>query len=83
MQETTQTALMTLAIIVSFEYTFIMLSSLISKVVVANFVRDLGEVSRSRETKRECLEVEARIKSRFRQSALWPLELWREFRKGK
>lgn len=83
MQETTQSALMTLAIIASFEYTLIMLSSLVSKVVVANFVRDLGEISRSRETKRECLEVEERVKGRFIQSVLWPLELWREFRKGK
>ena len=83
MTETTQAILVTLAIVVPLEYTFIMLSSLVSKIVVTNFVRDLGEVSRSRETKRECLEVEEKLKGRFKQSALWPLELWREFRKGK
>lgn len=83
MSDTIQTILVTLAVVIPVEYTFVVLSSLVSKVIVANFVRDLGEVSRSRETKRECLEVEEKIKGRFRQSALWPLELWREYRKGK
>jgi hypothetical protein len=83
MSDTLQTILATLTIVVPLEYTFIALSSLVSKVVVANFIRDLGEVSRSRETKRECLEMEEKIKSRYSQSLLWPIELWREFRKGK
>lgn len=83
MSETTQAILATLAVVIPLEYTFIALSSLVSKVILANFVRDLGEISRARETKRECLEVEEKIKSRFTQSALWPLELWREYRKGK
>jgi hypothetical protein len=83
MSDTLQTILVTLAVVVPIEYTFIALSSLVSKVVVTNFVRDLGEVSRSRETKRECLDMEEKLKSRYSQSLLWPLELWREFRKGK
>lgn len=72
-----------LAVIVPLEYTFVALSSLVSKVVVANFVRDLGEDSRSRETKSECLSMEKKIKSRYRESILWPLELWRELKKVK
>jgi hypothetical protein len=70
--------LVALAIIVPLEYTFVALSSLVAKVVVANFVRDLGEISRSRETKRECESVEHMIKARYKQSLLWPLEFFRE-----
>jgi len=72
-----------LIVIVPLEYTFVALSSLVSKVVVANFVRDLGADSRSRETKSECLAMEKKIKSRYRESLLWPAELWRELQKGK
>lgn len=72
-----------LAIIVPLEYTFVALSSLVAKVVVSNFIRDLGEASRSRETKSECQSMEKKIKSRYKESAIWPLEVWREIRRGK
>lgn len=66
-----------LAVVVPLEYTFVALSSLVAKIVVANFVKDLGNATRSRETKAECNSMEKQIKSRYKQSALWPLEIWR------
>ena len=72
--------LVALAIIVPLEYTFVALSSLVAKVVVANFVRDLGNATRSRETKAECTSMEKQIKSRYKQSILWPLEFAREIK---
>jgi hypothetical protein len=72
-----------LAVIVPLEYTFVALSSLVSKVVVANFIRDLGETSRSRETKSECQAMEKKIVSRYRQSLLWPVEVWKGFQRKK
>lgn len=83
MPETFQTVLLALAVIVPLEYTFVALSSLVSKVVVANFIRDLGEASRSRETKNECIAMEKKIVSRYKQSLLWPVEVWKEIRRSK
>jgi hypothetical protein len=80
LQPDLNTVLYALAVIVPLEYTFVALSSLVAKVVVANFVRDLGEISRSRETKRECDSVEHKIKARYKQSLLWPLEIAREIK---
>jgi len=74
--------LVAIAVIIPLEYTFVALSSLVAKVVVANFVRDLGEISRSRETKRECESVEHKIKARYKQSLLWPLEFFREIKQA-
>ena len=83
MSQTLQTIISALLIIVPLEYTFVALSSLVAKVVVVNFVRDLGDISRSRETKRECLNVEEKITERYKQSMLWPVEIWKEIRKSK
>lgn len=67
----------TLLITLSVGYFTVALSSLISLVNIANFTRDLREVSRSRETKNECLVVEKKIVERYKKSILWPRELWR------
>jgi len=82
LSENLQIVLCALAII-SAEYTVIAVSSLVSKIVIANFVRDLGELTRSRETKRECQAVEEKIVARYRQSFLWPLEIWKEYKRRK
>ena len=51
--------------------------SLLTKVQLVKFSRDLAEVSRSRETKSECQEMEAGLKSSYWKSAFWPIELLR------
>ena len=72
--------LVALAIIIPLEYTFVALSSLVAKIVVVNFANDLANISRSRETKVECAAIEKQVRSRYKQSALWPLEIWRTIR---
>lgn len=75
-----RTLAMTLALVVPVEYTAIALSSFVSKIVVVNFLRDLGTSTRSRETKAECATVEKHVHARYKQSFLWPLEIWKVIR---
>jgi len=83
MSESYQTILFALAVIVPLEYTFVALSSLVSKMVVVSFIRSLGDISRSRETKRECQTIEERVVSSYKSSLVWPLEVWKEIRRIK
>ena len=68
-----------LLIVLPVAYLTIALSSLISSISVANFTHDLHEISRSRETKNECATVEKKIVARYKNSILWPRELFRAF----
>lgn len=75
--------LFVLCFVIPVEYAAISFASLVSKIVVYNFVNDLGEATRSRETKSECNKMKVNVKSRYRQSLLWPLEIWRAFSRKK
>jgi hypothetical protein len=77
MTESYQVVLYVLCFVIPVEYTAIAFASLVSKIVVLNFVNDLNEASRSRETKQECQKMAVSVRARYRQSLLWPLEIWR------
>ena len=83
MPETYQTILYVLGFVVPVEYTAIAFASLVSKIVVVNFLTDLNEASRSRETKQECQKMVVNVRARYKESLLWPLEIWRALRGGK
>ena len=53
MPENYQIALYVLCVVIPVEYVAISFASLISKIVVVNFLEGLSEASRSRETKAE------------------------------
>jgi len=80
MPENYQIALYVLCVVVPVEYVAISFASLISKIVVVNFLDGLSEASRSRETKAECTKMKAVVRSQYKNSLLWPLEFWRAFR---
>lgn len=80
MTETAQTALYVLGFVIPVEYTAIAFASLISKIIVVNFLNGLSEASRSRETKQECMKMLVSVKSSYRNSLVWPLEIWRAIR---
>jgi hypothetical protein len=63
--------------LLAISYAAIASFSLLTKVQLVKFSRDLAEVSRSRETKSECQEMEAGLKSSYWKSAFWPIELLR------
>jgi len=75
-----QTILYVLCFVIPVEYTAIAFASLVSKIVVVNFLQDLGASARSRETKSECATASKSTKERYKQSLLWPLEIWRALR---
>lgn len=80
MSETHQTILYALCFVMPVEYTAIAFASLVSKIVVVNFLNDLGSSARSRETKSECNTAAAATRARYKESLLWPLEIWRALR---
>lgn len=69
----------TLLLLMIASYVVISLSSLITTISIVNFTKDLHEISRSRETKNECITVQQKVISRYKNSFLWPIELWRIF----
>ena len=83
MPENYQIALYVLCVVIPVEYVAISFASLISKIVVVNFLEGLSEASRSRETKAECSKMKAVVRSHYKNSLLWPLEFWRSFRGSK
>lgn len=80
MPENYQIALYVLCVVIPVEYVAISFASLISKIVVVNFLEGLSEASRSRETKAECTKMKTIVRSDYTKSLLWPLEFWRAFR---
>lgn len=80
MPENYQIALYVLCVVIPVEYVAISFASLISKIVVVNFLDGLSEASRSRETKAECTKMKTIVRSDYKKSILWPLEFWRAFR---
>lgn len=83
MSESYQTVLYVLGFVIPVEYTAIAFASLVSKIIVVNFLTDLNEASRSRETKQECQKMIVNVRGRYRESLLWPLEIWRALRGSK
>jgi|DEB19_MinimDraft_3_1074340.scaffolds.fasta_scaffold320820_1 hypothetical protein len=83
MPENYQIALYVLCVVIPVEYVAISFASLISKIVVVNFLEGLSEASRSRETKAECTKMKIVVRSHYKNSLLWPLEFWRAFRGSK
>lgn len=81
MIENYSTVLYVLCFVAPIEYAAIAFASLVSKIVVVNFLTDLNEASRSKETKLECQKMKVNVKSRYRESLLWPVEIWNAFRK--
>jgi len=63
--------------LLAISYAAIASFSLLTKVQLVKFSRDLAEVTRSRETRSECQEMEAGLKSSYWKSAFWPIELLR------
>ena len=63
--------------LLAISYSAIASFSLLTKVQLVKFSRDLADISRSRETKSECQEMEAGLKSSYWKSAFWPIELLR------
>ncbi len=74
-----QIALYVLCVVVPVEYAAISFASLVSKIVVVNFLSRLSDVSRSRETKAECVRMKMVVRDQYKHSLLWPLEIWRAF----
>jgi hypothetical protein len=81
MLENYSTVLYVLCFVVPVEYAAIAFASLVSKIVLVNFLTDLNETSRSKETKVECQKMKTNVTARYRESLLWPLEIWNAFRK--
>ena len=77
MPESAITVVYALCVVIPVEYAAIAFASLVSKIVVVNFLKDLSDNTRSRETKQECQKMVTNVSSRYRESALWPLEIWR------
>lgn len=61
-------------------YSAVMLASFIPKLVLTNYLEELAETTRSRETKLECQKMLASTKSKYRDSLFWPFEIWRVLR---
>jgi hypothetical protein len=80
MLENYQTVIYVLCFVIPVEYVAIATASLVSKIVVVNFLKDLGAAARSRETKNECATASANVMSRYKESIFWPLEIWRALR---
>jgi len=78
-----QIILYVLCFVIPVEYAAISFASLVSKIVVVNFLTDLNETSRSRETKQECQKMKVSVRSRYKESLLWPLEIWKEIKRPK
>lgn len=76
-----QIALYVLCVVVPVEYAAISFASLVSKIVVVNFLNGLSDVSRSRETKAECTKMKTVVRSQYKNSLFWPVEIWRSFRR--
>ena len=81
MLENYSTILYVLCFVIPVEYAAIAFASLVSKIVLVNFLTDLNEASRSKETKVECQKMQGNVAARYRQSLLWPLEIWNAFKK--
>ena len=81
MLENYSTILYVLCFVIPVEYAAIAFASLVSKIVLVNFLTDLNEASRSKETKVECQKMKVNVTARYRQSLLWPLEIWNAFKK--
>jgi hypothetical protein len=77
MSEALQAVIVTLSIMIPVEYTAIAFSSFVSKIVVVNFLRALGDAARSRETKQEASAAAKKVQSTYKMSLLWPLEIYR------
>lgn len=71
------TVVYVLCFVIPVEYTAIAFASLVSKIVVVNFLTELGESARSRETKSECSTMVKATRARYGESLLWPIEIWR------
>ena len=80
MPENYQIALYVLCVVIPVEYVAISFASLISKIVVVNFLEGLSEASRSRETKAECAKMKMVVRGHYKNSLLWPHEFWRALR---
>lgn len=76
-----QIMLYVLCVVIPVEYAAISFASLVSKIVVVNFLNGLSDVSRSRETRAECTKMNLVVRSQYKNSLLWPLEIWRSFRR--
>ena len=81
MLENYSTILYVLCFVIPVEYAAIAFASLVSKIVLVNFLTELNEASRSKETKVECQKMKVNVAARYRQSLLWPLEIWNAFKK--
>ncbi len=82
MFESYSTIFYILCFVIPVEYAAISFASLVSKIVLVNFLEDLQEASRSRETKSECQKMKVNVRSRYSESLLWPREVWKAFRKN-
>ena len=72
------------AIIAGAVYGIGVISSFVEKLSAYRFSVRYEDISRSRETKREVKEIRQRVKQELPWSLLWPVELWRLFkREGK
>ena len=80
MSETLQAVLVTLSIMVPVEYMAIAFSSFVYKIVVVRFLRSLGDVARSRETRQETTVAAKTVQASYKMSLLWPLEIFKTLR---
>jgi len=80
MPENYSTVLYVLCFVIPVEYIAISFASLVSKIILFNFLVDLGNTARSKETKIECQKMKVNIRNRYKESLLWPVEIWRALR---
>lgn len=77
------TVLYVLCFVIPVEYAAISFASLVSKIVLVNFLTDLNDASRSKETKVECQKMKVNVRNRYLESLLWPVEIWKALRPKK
>lgn len=69
------------AIVLFSLYVLGVVASLVEKISAYRFSIRYEDISRSRETKREVKEIRMKVKNELHLSLVWPLELWRLYKR--